>query len=121
MDDIYFYKLLNTRTRLFFFACLNDGAGAALNVAAPAPQHVQYDSLKQIKTHYKKSLLILKLYFHNGSLANVWIFYYLSGGTTDQSSKVLKHGGPLKLQQQQQQQQQLQKRQHQLMKRCFSS
>ena len=29
--------MFDTRTRLFFFACLNDAAGAALKSAAPAP------------------------------------------------------------------------------------
>ena len=39
LDHIYPSKLFDTGTRLFFFACLNDAAGAALKNAAPGSDH----------------------------------------------------------------------------------
>ena len=36
--------MYDTRTRLFFFACLKDAAGAALQNAAPAPTNKKIGS-----------------------------------------------------------------------------
>ena len=41
--------MFDTRTRLFFFACLRDAAGAALKNAAPAPTKKKIGSGSALK------------------------------------------------------------------------
>ena len=49
--------MFDTRTRLFFFACLRDaaGAGATLKNAAPAPGSDQEKNRLQLQSHPKSA------------------------------------------------------------------
>ena len=61
--------MFDTRTRLLFFACLKDAAGAALKNAAPAPGSNQ-----------QKNWLRLR---NTGKLRYVGFFYIFINGLTD--------------------------------------